>query len=72
MNKKALIAIGVIAILGIGTYAVIVNNNKNKNTNTGGGNKPPTTPTAPPTDKNGSLFCKYLNIGCGLSGKVEM
>jgi hypothetical protein len=74
MDKKALIAIGVIAVLGIGTYAIIVSKNKNKNsnTNTGGIKTPPTTPTSSPTPTNESLICKYLKIGCGLSGRIDL
>ena len=80
MNKKTLIAIGVIAVLGIGTYSIIVSRNKNKNNDSStGGTKPPTAPTAPtaPTPpsstptKNENLFCKYLKIGCG-SGRIDL
>jgi len=75
MNKKTLIAIGVIAVLGIGTYSIIVSRNKNKNNDSStGGTKPPTAPTAPPSStptKNENLFCKYLKIGCG-SGRIDL
>lgn len=67
MNKKALIAVGVIAVLGIGTYVVIVNKNKNKTTS-GGSN---TTSGGNTTTGSGNQtwFCKYLNIGCGIDFK---
>ena len=71
MDKKALIAIGVIAVLGIGTYAIIVSRNKNKTNNTGGIKTPP-TPTNPPSETNESLLCKYLKIGCGLSTRIDL
>jgi hypothetical protein len=75
MNKKTLIAIGVIAVLGIGTYSIIVSRNKNKNNDSSTGDtKPPTAPTTPPSStptKNENLFCKYLKIGCG-SGKINL
>lgn len=78
MDKKVLIAIGVIAALGIGTYAIIVSRNKNKTTDesektdTGGYTKPPTVkpPTTPPTVDDSvetilkHLSCKYFKIGC--------
>jgi hypothetical protein len=72
MDKKALIAIGVIAVLGIGTYAIIVGKNNNKsNSNTGGIKNPPNTSTTP--TKNESLLCKYLNFGCGASsGRIDL
>jgi len=74
MDKKALIAIGVIAVLGIGTYAVIISRNKNKTTDdrTNSGTNPPPTPTTPPSKTNESLLCKYFKIGCGLSTRIDL
>jgi hypothetical protein len=72
MDKKTLIAIGVIGALGIGTYTIIVSRNKNNNTNNTGGIKPLPTPTTTPSKTNQSLFCKYLNIGCTASGKINL
>jgi flagellar basal body-associated protein FliL len=75
MNKKTLIAIGVIAVLGIGTYSIIVSRNKNKNNDSSTGGTKQTAPTAPPSStptKNENLFCKYLKIGCGLSGRINL
>jgi ABC-type oligopeptide transport system substrate-binding subunit len=77
MDKKVLIAIGVIAALSIGTYAIIVSRNKTTDESgdkSGTGNTMPPTTKPPKTSNNplddsvtnifNHLSCKYLKINC--------
>lgn len=71
MKKQALIAIGVIAVLGIGTYAIIVSKNTPPATNSGTGSIP-VTPSTPNSNGNTNTYitiaesalCKLFKIGC--------
>lgn len=67
MDNKALIAIGVIAVLGVGTYVIVVNNNKLKESKTTPPKPKDETPKGTSgNDKSQTWYCKYLNIGCDL------
>jgi hypothetical protein len=71
MDKKALIAIGVIAVLGVATYAIIVAKNAPKTT---GSTYIPNTTTTPASNSSNSnttyvtladaALCKFFKIGC--------
>ena len=71
MKKQALIAIGVIAVLSIGTYAIIVSKNTPPTTNSGIGSSP-VTPSTPNSNGNTNTYitiaesalCKIFKIGC--------
>ena len=69
MDKKALIAVGVIAVLGVATYAIIVSKNTPiVVTNSGATTTTPATTNSSNTNTYVTLaqsaMCKFFNIGC--------